>query len=327
MPTMNDVAKLAGVSRGTVSNYINGVKIKEESQVKIQNAINQLNYIPNTNARQLKTSRSDIVVFILPTTRTPFFGELTYEMQQALQRAEYKMILCNSNNDIQQEIEYIHMGQMQKVAGIITMSYSDLSQQHLENLPIVSIENKISKRIPCVSSDNYQGGVLAAEKLISSGAKNLLLITRTTTHTEASYGQRSRGFIDCCRKHGLKCEVFWGEHHEETFYPALATYLKESGEVETVDGIFAVADQYADFAMELLTKAGRRVPKDLQIIGFDGSKMYPEQEEFISTIRQPVALMAETCVSILEELLNKEGPAPAEEIVLPVKFIPGGTSI
>lgn len=73
MATMNDVAKLAGVSRGTVSNYINGVKVKEASQIKIQEAIEQLNYVPNNNARALKLNRTNIIAFILPNTLSPFF--------------------------------------------------------------------------------------------------------------------------------------------------------------------------------------------------------------------------------------------------------------
>lgn len=73
MPTMNDVAKLAGVSRGTVSNYVNGVRVKEASQKKIQEAIDELGYVPNNTARELKMNRSNLVIFIVPTTQTPFF--------------------------------------------------------------------------------------------------------------------------------------------------------------------------------------------------------------------------------------------------------------
>ncbi|WP_253286011.1 LacI family DNA-binding transcriptional regulator, partial [Aerococcus mictus] len=82
---MNDVAKLAGVSRGTVSNYINGVKVKEASQIKIQEAIEQLNYVPNNNARALKLNRTNIIAFILPNTLSPFFSELTYYVQQEIE--------------------------------------------------------------------------------------------------------------------------------------------------------------------------------------------------------------------------------------------------
>jgi LacI family transcriptional regulator len=80
MANMNDVAKLAGVSRGTVSNYINGGNVKQSSKNSIKKAIEKLHYVPNNNARELKMNRSNFVVFIIPTTQTPFFAELTKEI-------------------------------------------------------------------------------------------------------------------------------------------------------------------------------------------------------------------------------------------------------
>ena len=83
---MNDVAKRAGVSRGTVSNYINNVKIKESSRIKIEEAIKELGYIPNIAARELKTNTASNVVFIVPTVWNPFFSELTYYLQIELKK-------------------------------------------------------------------------------------------------------------------------------------------------------------------------------------------------------------------------------------------------
>ncbi|WP_228414926.1 LacI family DNA-binding transcriptional regulator [Vagococcus penaei] len=82
MADMNDVARLAGVSRGTVSNYINGVKVKESTRVKVEAAIKELDYVPNMAGRFLKTQKSDIVVFILPTIWNPFFSELAFYLEK-----------------------------------------------------------------------------------------------------------------------------------------------------------------------------------------------------------------------------------------------------
>ena len=112
---MNDVAKKAGVSRGTVSNYINNVKIKESSKQKIEEAIKELGYIPNIAARELKTNKASNVVFILPTVLNPFFSELTYYLQLELKKIGKKMLLCNSHDDYLTEIEYIEMAKQNKV--------------------------------------------------------------------------------------------------------------------------------------------------------------------------------------------------------------------
>ncbi|OPF87232.1 hypothetical protein BW731_02895 [Vagococcus martis] len=148
-------------------------------------------------------NRSNLVIFIVPTTQTPFFAELTYQMQRALKKANFKMILCTSNNDIQEELEYIQMSREQKAAGIITISYSDFSENLINDLLIVSIEKQISETIPCVSSDNYMGGRLAARKLVDSGASCLLIITRTTDKTITNYGERTRGFVDYCKENNI----------------------------------------------------------------------------------------------------------------------------
>lgn len=326
MPTMNDVARLAGVSRGTVSNYVNGVKIKEESQKKIQAAIDHLNYVPNVTARELKMNRSNLVVFIIPSTLTPFFAELTHEMQQALHKENFKMLLCNSNNDIQEELDYIQMGKEQQVAGIITISYSDLAPYLTTELPIVSIEKKLSEATPCISSDNYQGGALAAQKLIEKGSKNLLLITRSTVKTAINYGKRAQGFIDYCQEQGITYQIFDSPHHEDQFYPDLTKFMKDTYEKGLIyDGIFAVADQYADYCLTLLEELGHRVPAEIQIIGFDGGKMYPQQQRFISSIRQPVHSIVAACITALKGMLHQQEKTEMT-IYLPVEFIDGKTT-
>jgi LacI family transcriptional regulator len=327
MPTMNDVAKLAGVSRGTVSNYINGIKVKQDSQKKIQAAIDELNYVPNITARELKMNRSNFVVFIIPTTHTPFFAELTHEMQQALKKENFKMLLCNSNNEIKEELEYIQLGKEQKVTGIITISYSDLEPYLTTDLPIVSIEKKLADTIPCVSSDNYKGGALAAQKLVEKGAKNLLLITRSTNKTAINYGQRARGFIDYCEKKGISYTLYNSTYHEDKFYPELASFLQDAYKSKCqYDGIFAVADQYADYSLSILEKFDYQIPQEIQLIGFDGAKMYPEQQRFISSIRQPIQGIVQTCVKSLKQMIENKEQIHTGTIFLPVEYIEGKTT-
>ncbi|MGX7059216.1 LacI family DNA-binding transcriptional regulator [Vagococcus humatus] len=327
MPTMNDVAKLAGVSRGTVSNYVNGVQVKEASQKKIQAAIDELNYVPNITARQLKLQRSNLVVFILPTTRTPFFSELVYGMQQALNQVGFKMLLCNSNNQIEEELDYIQMAKEQKVAGIITISYSELGPYLTTDVPIVSIEKRLAPHIPCISSDNYAGGQLAARLLHKKQAKNFLVITRTTSKSLVNYGVRVQGFMDYCEKNDISVTKFESYQHEENFYPELRQFLETQYQQTCLyDGIFAVADQYADFSVGILKQLGYDVPADIQIIGFDGGRMYPEQPAYLSSIRQPVSDIIKQCVSILQQSLEHPNQKTVDPILLPVSYLEGLTT-
>ncbi|MET3643746.1 LacI family DNA-binding transcriptional regulator [Streptococcus gallinaceus] len=326
MATMNDVAKLAGVSRGTVSNYINGVKIKEISQLKVQAAIDELGYIPNVTARDLKRNRSDLVALILPTTKSPFFSELIYALQQALKKNNFKTILCNSNNEMKEELEYIQMAKEQKVAGIITISYSELPAELLTGVPIVSIEKKLLEDIPCVSSENSSGGRLAAKELVKHGADHLLLVTRTTNKTIYNYGQRMEGFISYCKKNGIQFTIFNRSLHDDRFFSELENYLLNEFKQSGINGIFAVSDQYADFIYTVLSNQNISVPDEVQIIGFDGSKMYPQQHAVLSSIRQPVTEIANECVNQLTDVLNKKVFDTKSITFLPVSFIQGKTT-
>ena len=114
---INDVAEAAGVSRGSVSNYLNNKKVSDKIKLKIEAAIKELNYRPNSSARDLRSKESKFVVFIIPTVWSPFFSELTYYIQNELNSSGYKMILCISDSDFNKEKEYIELATSQKAAG------------------------------------------------------------------------------------------------------------------------------------------------------------------------------------------------------------------
>ena len=111
---INDVAEAAGVSRGSVSNYLNNKKVSDKIKLKIEAAIKELNYIPNSSARDLRSKESKFVVFIIPTVWSPFFSELTYYIQNELNSSGYKMILCISDSDFNKEKETISSGALEQ---------------------------------------------------------------------------------------------------------------------------------------------------------------------------------------------------------------------
>lgn len=249
MSNMNDVAKLANVSRGTVSNYVNGVKVKDELAKRIEVAIEELNYIPNQAARSLKKQSSDTIAFILPTIWTPFFAELTNYIQLELQKRNLKMLLCNSNNDFLLELDYVKMAKEEKVRGIITISYSDIDPYITSNLPIVSIERYFNQQVPFVTSDNFQGARLAAQELHQRGSKKLLMILRDLPNNLGIY-ERMNGFIDYCKHANLEYEVYLDEGDSEGFSQRIESYLQKNyGKQCPFDGIFAATDRYAEYIL------------------------------------------------------------------------------
>ncbi|EOH91821.1 LacI family DNA-binding transcriptional regulator [Enterococcus pallens] len=319
MANMNDVARLAKVSRGTVSNYINGVKIKEELAKRIEKAIEELDYVPNQAARSLKTQTSDTIAFILPTIWTPFFAELTNYIQLELQKRNLKMLLCNSQNNYNLELDYVKMAKEEKVRGIITISYSDIDPYITANVPIVSIERYFNQQVPFVTSDNFQGARLAAEELYKRGAHRLLMILRELPNNLGIY-ERMNGFIDYCKHKKIDYEVYLDKGNSKDFSKRIDQYLQKAYQEDCrFDGIFTVTDRYGEYVMESFQRLSWNIPDDVQLIGFDGAKSYQNQPLVISTIAQDIKKMAEISV---EELVNYDKNKDSQtKHILPVKFL------
>ncbi|MGX6992944.1 hypothetical protein CBF34_08840 [Vagococcus penaei] len=325
MADMNDVARLAGVSRGTVSNYINGVKVKESTRVKVEAAIKELDYVPNMAGRFLKTQKSDIVVFILPTIWNPFFSELAFYLEKKLRNHQLKMILCNSEDDYKQELDYITMAKEQKVKGIITISYSDISPYVTSDIPIVSIERYFNDKVPFVTSDNFAGGELAAEELTRLGAKRLLMVGRDIENN-LGVMERLNGFKSYCLRHHLNFEMFVKRSTSAEFKEQLMSEIQQLYKNGvTFDGIFAATDRYAQYCLNVLNDLQLTIPRDVQLVGFDGAKNFKNEETIISSIRQPVEEIANLAVEELLQL-EKTRHQVQRKHILPVTFIVGKTT-
>lgn len=326
---MNDVAKEAGVSRGTVSNYLNNRRVRPEAKRNIEMAIEKLGYVRNVAARDLRTQSSKYVVFILPTVWTPFFSELTYCVQRELKVFDYKMILCISNNNFADEKEYAEMAMAQKVAGIISISYSQFNEQISTNIPLVSIEKEPTGKFPLVSSDNFTGGNIAASELYKRGATQLYYIGPRQLKEEAMKS-RKMGFIDFCEKNSVKHQEYGisftssnGQYREEI--DSIISQLIENSSLKN-SGIFAGTDEYASAVLDSLLKKNIDVPKDVQVIGFDGSMISENDRPKISSIRQPVQKIAKVAVDELNKIIIKKKIGEKDRIVLPVTFKKGITT-
>ncbi|MGL2226280.1 LacI family transcriptional regulator [Oenococcus oeni] len=331
--SINDVAKAAGVSRGTVSNYLNHRPVSDELAAKIKKAIKDLNYVPNSAARDLRSQDSQFVVFIIPTVWESFFSELTYYIQRTLIAHHFKMILCISNSDFDQEKDYLELADSQKAAGIISISYSQINQHVSPSMPLVSIEKEPTGSFPLVSSDNYQGGELAGQSLHQLGCENLVYMGGRTMSSDAMVARLS-GFSDYCASKHLTFDHFGLSSYRK---PVVVTEevtrilqdLQTAGKLANA-GIFASTDEYALMIYKVLLRLHIQVPQQVQLVGFNGSKVSMQDTPTLSSIRQPVELIAETVVKELEKKIRQnkqqeEATAPAR-IYLPVSFQQGETT-
>lgn len=319
--TMSDVAREAGVALGTVSKVLNGRPVGEEYRLKVEAAVKKLDYQINPSAKALKSNRSGFIALIIPDTTTPFFALLTQYINLSLEKRGYKMMLCFTGRDSVREQEFIRMVHRHQADGIIALTYTpDL--QIPAGIPFVTIDRFFSVDVPCIASDNFGGGRLAAQKLAELGCKRLACLRIGSTLVNEP-SKRKDGFVSGCMELGIPFEVC--NLSDGSPLSAFEVFLKRSIlDTDTpVDGIFCGNDLQAWQVINILRRLGCRVPEDVQVIGFDGTRMFGDQDYICSTIVQPVPDLAETAVSMV---LSNDFKGLPPLICLPVRYQPGGTT-
>ncbi|NME83168.1 LacI family DNA-binding transcriptional regulator [Clostridium sp. SM-530-WT-3G] len=324
MATIKDVAREAGVAVGTVSKVINNIAVKPQTKALVEAAIEKLKYEPNTYARGFKLNKTNTVAVIVPTIWHPFFSELVYNIEKSLRKVGMKMILCNSEENKESEIEYISMAKQNKMDGIIAITYSNIDEYVSDNIPFISIDRYFSKDITYISSDNFEGGRLAAEKLVEAGCRKLAYIGRGSK-IDNDTRNRKEGFIKYCTENNIDydiCEVLGASSEYELL---IDKFIEKNFKNNiSIDGVFAITDRYAFDFINKLKKVNVRVPDDVQVIGFDGSRSSARDELTLSTIRQPIEQIAQVAVSSLINIIEKK--KVDKNIILPVTFIKGQTT-
>ena len=322
IPTMKDVAREAGVALGTVSKVFNDVPVGEDYRQRVMEASRKLGYQVNQYARSLKTNRTYTVALILPEIEHPFFAVLAQHVYQALAKRNYRTLLYLTGSSPEMEQTCIRMVRQNKADGIIGLTYNpDLEID--EDIPFVSIDRYFSPSVPCVTSDNFGGGQMAAEKLISLGCRRPAFLRIGSTQS-GEVDKRGDGFAQVCRARSIDYDILRLNDDTsaiEDFFPLLQSHITD-GRLDW-DGIFCVTDVLAWHVRDMLQNLGIRVPEDVQIIGFDGVPVHISGALPCSTIVQPIAQIAETSVDIL---LQEDKSALPSLLCLPVKYAGGGTT-
>ena len=319
---MKDVAQRAGVGVGTVSRVINRVPgVKESTLIKVNQAIKELNYIPDEYARGLKTKSSRTIALILPSVWYPFFSEFAYYVEKRLGKENYKLLLCNSNDNTPEEAKYIKMLKQNKIDAIIAITYSDIEQYIYSNIPFVSLDRYFDKKVSYVTSDNYEGGKLAARKLLEHGARSLAYVGSHSKYPNGTMLRRA-GFRDYLENIGIDYKEIFLQEPVNDFTPYILEMLKVHPKI---DGIFCHTDSLLLKLRKILNQYGYRVPEDIQLIGFDGMNLSSDLPLGISTIAQPVEQLANGAVDLV--LRKIADPSLKNEAKMyPVRYVDGNTT-
>jgi LacI family transcriptional regulator len=320
MASIKDVARLAGVSIGSVSNVINGKgSVKQSTRSAVEKAIAELDFKPNEVARNLKTNTTRIVALLLPNIHNSFFSKFAYYIEDELDKYDYKLMLCNSGGKPEKERNYLKMLQQQKVAGIVGITYNEIDHLLNTNIPMIGIDRDFGQKIMCVTSDNYHGGQLALEHLYAAGCRNVVYVGGQPP-TESQIVKREDGFREAARVKGIvshslvRPDPLDFAHLTEEFMQLHAD----------ADGIFVSSDNLAAYMIERMKMYGIKVPEDLKVIGYDGVQDENYFHPILATIVQPVEEMARAIVQLLfQKIENPEMPSEIKRF--PVVYRAGET--
>jgi len=316
MSTIKDVAKKANVSVATVSRVINNTGyVNSETRKMVEDVISEIGYVPNQLARSLYTKKSSIIGLIVPHISTYFFAELIESLEDAITQKGYKLMIFNSKDDIELEKKYINVFNQYSIDALILVANTKSTKAYMNmSIPILTIDHIIDDSIPSISSDNIQGGELAAKKLVDLGAKNIIHFRGPSMLITVVY--RSKGFYKIMDENNIKVNSF-----DLAFKsPDLNDIEKFIKQHPDVDGIFCSSDEIAMYTINVLIRLGYSIPDDVQVIGYDNIDLCKIIIPNLTTIAQPIIDMGKVTVDKLIKLINKKD---LEEIhsVLPVELI------
>ena len=308
MATLKDVAQRAGVTVTTVSRMLNDrVKVSPATQRRIQDAMREIGYYPNEMARSLSRKNSSFIGLIVPSAKNYFFAELIHHVEAAAEAHHCRLVLCVSNQDGQVAQEYYQMLLSNKVMGVIMGSYEiALDEVKRASAPVVVFEQPADPEVPCVVTDDFQGGHLAGAHLIGKGCRHLLYLSGNFTKNDVSQ-HRFDGYAAACREQGLPqpavIEATWEEFTHMNYGHSVARIFSEYPQT---DGIFTSNDIMASCAVHYCRRHGIRIPQEMKIVGYDDTSFAPLCAMPLTTSHQPIEELARYAVECVIRRAQEE---------------------
>ncbi|MCW8334843.1 LacI family DNA-binding transcriptional regulator [Vibrio paucivorans] len=309
MATIKHVSEHAGVSQATVSRVINGTsRVSHDKKLKVEKAIKELGYRPNSIAQALASSRTGSVGIVVPELGGPFFSGILHCIEENLRRFGYHAVVTAGSNTEQGQRESVEFLLGRRVDALI------LHTQHLSDDYLIALEEQgvpvvlVNRFIPemalsCIDIDNEVGGKLATQYLLQMGHTKIACITGPLDKSDAR--GRLQGYRRALEEAGLEYDgalVSEAGFTEETGVSAMKKLLKRECEFTAV---FASNDHMAFGAFEVLKSEGISVPQDISLIGFDNILFARYLTPGLTTINFPIERMSTEAVQLTIQKLNK----------------------
>jgi LacI family transcriptional regulator len=302
--TIRDVARRAQMSVATVSRALNGFEnVSEQARERIAAAVAELGYVPHAGARSLSLARNNAIGVVLPDLHGEFFSEIVRGMDREASRRGYLLLLSTLHAGGEQATNAMR-AMRGRVDGLIVMAphlgADELSAALPKGLPSILINTRAGAgQHPSIHLDNAAGVRAVVDHLASLGRKRLAHIAGPADNIDAQ--EREAAFREAVAAHGLEGRIVGGDFEMESGEAAIRRLLAEAIEF---DAVFAANDNMAIGALEALRAAGKRVPEEVAVIGFDDIPL--ARHMGITTVRVRIAELGEGALQRLVDGFVKD---------------------
>ncbi len=330
--TIGDIARLAGVSKTTVSRVLSGsVLVKDATKIRVQQVIDENNYEPSVLARSLSTKKTNTIGVVIDELANPFFIEVAKYIEADLYNNGYLMLLCSSGWNPERERDLIKALIGRSVDGILLASTSnnspaiDFLRSH--NTPFVLFnlfDREDEYSYVCV--DDFQGGCLAAQYFTMLNVAKYILLTG---YDHVSLQERKKGFLGVLSKAGDTTPVCCYENVKtyQDGYDIAGRLIADNRLGQERAAIFVLNDNVAIGMLDGLIKEGIRIPQDVAVIGFDNIEMASKYRVALSSVAQPIEKMSAMATAELFRLITNSDGKPRKYLLKPALMIRESTGI
>ncbi|WP_160725186.1 LacI family DNA-binding transcriptional regulator [Bacillus sp. USDA818B3_A] len=305
MKTIADIARLSGVAKSTVSRYLNGGSVSDLTKKKIERVIKETGYIPNTFAQSLKAKKPNIIGTIVPRLDSYATSQTLIGIDEQLRQLNYQMLISNTSQDLEREIDNIYTMARQKVAGIILLA-TQITNTHLEaiqqvQIPILLVGQQHNEVYSLIHND-YEAGYDIGKYILAKGHRKIAFLG-VPEYDIAVGVKRKEGFRQAIQE-GHGCEV---KYYETSF--KMAEAIDKVPEI--IDDfnptiLVCATDNIALGAIKAAHLKGISVPRDLSVTGFGGYEVTEIVHPSLTTVKFFYKEAGQTAAQSMVQLINSE---------------------
>lgn len=326
--TLKAIAQQLGVSVTTVSRSLNGqaerYRIAKRMEERVRRVAEQMGFCPNRFARGLRLKKTSTIGLIVPDISNPFFGATARQIALGIRQQGYSILLCDSQEDVEQERQALTLLRNWQVEGIIVCPVGTecehLAEAAGSGLPLVLVDRYFPElRVPYVAADSRSGSRMATEHLLAKGHRRIACLQGLCGTSPNDL--RLRGYREALAAQGIEPDpaLIVGQRFDEP-----SGYRETQRLLETCPdptALLCFCNPGALGAMRALAEAHRKIPRDISLISFDENPYAAHLAAPLTTVSQPNAEMGDVAVRLLFDQIQSPGDEAPAGVLLPTRLI------